>query len=219
MTRIGEFRVPATEFLLGDALATTDGVITVERMVVDGDQTVTPYVWAGSVDFEAFEAALRADPSVDEFEVVERHDDERLYRTEWRDGGNELIAALDDVDATVLSAESEDGTWILRVLFSDEETVSTFDDRFLTDHRGVELERLYRTDDPSAYGKYEVTDKQREALTLAFEAGYFSVPRECSLQDVADQLGISRNAASARVRRGQAALVSHTLDHDDSPPG
>ena len=219
MTRIGEFRVPATEFLLRDAIAATDGVVTVERMVVDGHQAVTPYVWAGSVNFEAFEAALRADASVREFEVVERHDNECLYRTEWRDGRNELVAALDEVAATVLSAESEGGVWILRVLFSDEKAVSTFEDQFLTDHRGVELERLYRSDDPSTYGKYEVTDKQREALTLAREAGYFSVPRECSLQDIADQLGISRNAASARLRRGQAALVSHTLDHEGHPTG
>ncbi|WP_415379908.1 bacterio-opsin activator domain-containing protein [Halosimplex sp. TS25] len=220
MTVIGEFTVPATAFLLGDALGAVGGTVTLERMVVDGEQAVTPYVWVASADFEAFETALRSDASVSEFAVVEDHDDERLYRVEWESDGTDLLAALDDVAATVLHAEGGDGVWTLRALFSDQASVSSFDDRFCAAREGVELDRLYRSDDPSSYGKYEVTEKQRAALTAAREAGYFSVPRECSLQDVADELGVSRNAASARLRRGQEALVGHTLDHDhrDRPP-
>lgn len=214
MTIIGEFTVPTARFLLGDALEAVDGTVTVERMVADGAETVTPYVWVATGDFEAFETALRSDASVGEFDVVESHADERLYRVSWLAGGTDLIAALDEVSATVMSAEGEGDSWVLRALFSDRAAVSAFDDRFCSAHEGVELDRLYRSDDPSSYGKYEVTEKQRAALTTAREAGYFSVPRECSLQDVADELGISRNAASARLRRGQDALVGHTLDHD-----
>lgn len=214
MTIIGEFSVQSEIFLLGDALEAVEGTVTVERMVTDGDEVVTPYVWVATADFEAFEAALRSDPSVGEFAAVERHEDERLYRVAWREGGIDLIAALDDVAATVLSAEGEGDVWVIRAMFSDRGAVSAFDDRFCSATERVELDRLYRSDDPSSYGKYEVTEKQRAALTAAREAGYFSVPRECSLQDVADELGISRNAVSARLRRGQDALVAHTLDHD-----
>ncbi|WP_436926372.1 bacterio-opsin activator domain-containing protein [Halosimplex amylolyticum] len=215
MTVIAEFRVPAAAFLLEDALHEVDGTVTVERMVADGEQLVTPYVWVATADFEAFETAVGGDPSVEDFAVVERHEDERLYRVEWRDDGTDLFAALAAVNATVLSAEGEDGTWVLRALFSDHGAVSAFDDRFLAEREAVELDRFYSGDDPSAYGKYEVTEKQRAALAAAHEAGYFSVPRECSLQDVADELDISRNAASARLRRGQDALVAHTLEHDN----
>lgn len=214
MTIIGEFNVPAAVFLLGDALDAVESSVTIERMVSDGEEAVTPYVWVATEDFEAFEAALGADASVGEFEIVERHDEEALYRVTWREGGAELLAALDDVAATVLTAEGRGNRWVLRALFGDREAVSAFDDRFCAAHERVELARLYRSDDPSSYGKYEVTEKQRAALTTAREAGYFAVPRECSLQDVADELGISRNAASARLRRGQDALIAHTLDHD-----
>ncbi|MFC7140430.1 helix-turn-helix domain-containing protein [Halosimplex aquaticum] len=214
MTVIGEFTVPAGAFLLGDALGSVDGTVTVERMVVDGGQVVTPYVWVATGDFEAFESALRGDASVGEFAVVERHEDESLYRIEWDSDHTDLFAALDGVAATVLNAEGRDGVWVLRAMFSDRGAVSTFDDRFCATHEGVKLDRLYRYEDPSSYGKYEVTEKQRAALTAARDAGYFAVPRECSLQDVADELGISRNAASARLRRGQDALVGNTLDHD-----
>ncbi|WP_436911412.1 bacterio-opsin activator domain-containing protein [Halosimplex marinum] len=218
MSVIGEFRVPAASFLLDDALGSVDGTVTVERMVVDGDEAVTPYVWITSSDFERFEAALGGDPSVGSFARVEDHPEERLYRVEWRGEHSDLLSVLDDVAATVLRAEGEDGVWTLRALFPDRDAAATFHDRVRDGDGGVELVRLYRADDPSTYGKYEVTDEQREALTVAREAGYFAVPRECSLADVADELGISRNAASARLRRGQDALVGHTLDHDDRPP-
>ncbi|WP_135365315.1 helix-turn-helix domain-containing protein [Halosimplex halophilum] len=218
MSAIGEFRVPAAAFLLDDALGSVAGTVTVERMVVDGDEAVTPYVWVASADFEGFEATLDGDPSVASFALVEDHPEERLYRIEWRDEHNGLLPALDDVAATVLRAEGEDGVWTLRALFPDRDAAATFHDRVREGDEGIELVRLYRADDPSTYGQYEVTDEQREALTVAREAGYFAVPRECSLADVAEELGISRNAASARLRRGQDALVGHTLDHDDRPP-
>ncbi|WP_459191240.1 helix-turn-helix domain-containing protein [Halosimplex sp. J119] len=218
MSIIGEFSVPAAVFLLDDALDAVESSVTIERMVSDGDEAVTPYVWVATGDFEAFEGALREDTSVDEFETVERYDEEALYRVTWREDGIDLLAALEDVAATVLTAEGHGDRWVLRALFAGREAVSAFDDRFCAAHERVELARLYGSDDPSSYGKFEVTDKQRAALTTAREAGYFAVPRECSLQDVADELGISRNAASARLRRGQDALVGHTLDHDHRDP-
>ncbi|WP_263654245.1 helix-turn-helix domain-containing protein [Halomicrobium urmianum] len=49
----------------------------------------------------------------------------------------------------------------------------------------------------------------------AYHAGYFEVPRATTLADVADDLDISRNAASARLRRGHRNLLASTLVHDE----
>ncbi|MFB6139262.1 MAG: bacterio-opsin activator domain-containing protein [Halosimplex sp.] len=217
MSIIAEFRVPAPEFLLEAPLEASEGVVTLERMVVDGDESVTPYVWVSTDDYGTFEAALREGESAGAFEVVEAHERERLYRVDWTGDRDGIVGALDDASATVLSAEGEDGVWTLRALFADREAVSTVAERLRSAHSGVDLVRIYRGDDPSTYGRYEVTEEQRDALLAAREAGYFAVPRECTLQEVADELGISRNAASARLRRGHDALVAHTLDHDEGP--
>jgi hypothetical protein len=53
-----------------------------------------------------------------------------------------------------------------------------------------------------------LTDRQREALRVALETGYFSVPRETSLEDLAKRLDVSDTAASQRLRRGVENLIA-----------
>ena len=56
-----------------------------------------------------------------------------------------------------------------------------------------------------------VTDRQRELLVAAFRGGYFEVPRECTLTDVATTVGIDKSTASTILRRGEARLVAWFL--------
>ncbi|WP_227377759.1 helix-turn-helix domain-containing protein [Haladaptatus halobius] len=59
-----------------------------------------------------------------------------------------------------------------------------------------------------------LTDTQRETLLSAVDYGYFEIPRESSLAELATQLGISQNAASERIRCGVKQLVTETLKSD-----
>ena len=43
------------------------------------------------------------------------------------------------------------------------------------------------------------------------EVGYFDVPREAKLGDIADRLDVSHQALSERLRRGHANLVQETI--------
>lgn len=56
-----------------------------------------------------------------------------------------------------------------------------------------------------------LTDRQRELLERALQEGYFEVPRECTLEDVADTVGVDPSTASGVLRRAQARLVTHHL--------
>lgn len=47
-----------------------------------------------------------------------------------------------------------------------------------------------------------------ELVLTAAEAGYFEVPREVSLAELADREGISDVTASERLRRGIGRLVA-----------
>lgn len=58
---------------------------------------------------------------------------------------------------------------------------------------------------------YQLTDTQREALVLAYEQGYFNTPREATLEEIADELGITQQALSSRLRRGNRRLIAATL--------
>ncbi|SDQ44062.1 helix-turn-helix domain-containing protein [Natronobacterium texcoconense] len=70
--------------------------------------------------------------------------------------------------------------------------------------------------DPSGDHVVEVdigslTTKQLEALELAYLRGYYDQPRETSLADLADELGISKSAVSQRLRAAESKLVVAVL--------
>lgn len=56
-----------------------------------------------------------------------------------------------------------------------------------------------------------LTDRQQEVLERAFRAGYYAVPRDCTLAAVADDLGVDTSTASEVLRRAEARLVERHL--------
>jgi len=56
-----------------------------------------------------------------------------------------------------------------------------------------------------------LTERQRECLTVALRAGYFAVPRECTLTEVAETLDIDKSTASETIRRGTARVMEAHL--------
>jgi hypothetical protein len=56
-----------------------------------------------------------------------------------------------------------------------------------------------------------LTPRQREALTTGVRMGYFEVPRDCTLAEVAAELGVDTSTASETIRRGQARVVEWFL--------
>lgn len=66
----------------------------------------------------------------------------------------------------------------------------------------------------------DLTDRQLEALSLAVASGYFDVPREATLADVADAMGVEKSTAGEHLRRALgrvgAFVVEHANDASDS---
>ena len=48
----------------------------------------------------------------------------------------------------------------------------------------------------------ELSDTRHEALRIAFENGYYEVPREGTLTDIAEELDIPSSEVSERLRHG-----------------
>lgn len=224
MSVLAELRVPASEFVLAETLTCVPDVRIEIKRVVAGADEVTPYFWVSDGDLDAFERALRDDGTVLDILALEEHlddageaspGDERFYRVTWRLDAESLLTALDDAKATILEAVSDGEEWEIKVLFPDRESLSAFHDDCADRGVSIRLDRVYRAENPQEKGEYDVTDDQREALLAAFEAGYFDVPRGATLTELADGLDISRNALSARLRRGQRNLLANTLVHDE----
>ena len=203
--------VPAEEFALARTLREcSDLRVETERIVETGRDTVMPLLWARGTPAETVQAALEADPSVDNVTLLDEFDRELLYRMEWIDHVQLLIQMLANSSATVVDARGSTDRWALRVLYPDREQFSRTHE-FCADH-GLSFDvRSIRELDGEPAGRYGLTDEQYRALVAAARAGYFDVPRAAELESLAAQFDISHQALSERIRRGTKALVEDTL--------
>jgi len=55
---------------------------------------------------------------------------------------------------------------------------------------------------------HEITEKQREAVAKAVSEGYYSTPRETSVDELADDFGISTSALSQRLKAVESKLAT-----------
>lgn len=172
-------------------------------------------VWASGDDFGAFEAGLAADPTVGRFRLLAEVLDRRLYRITLSEAGRSASTYFAAIrhDAVVLDLIAAGGTMTIQARIPDRSVLLDYRDTCRDLGIPFRLKRLYE-EDPGAGGgseQYGVTSAQREALLAALERGYFSLPRETTLEEIAADLGITEQALSARLRRGQANLVENTL--------
>jgi len=72
------------------------------------------------------------------------------------------------------------------------------------------LQTVSKRKSRTEYG-FGLTPEQRETLLMAVEKGYFSVPRETKLAEIAEVVGITQQAASERVRRGAETVLRKSL--------
>jgi predicted DNA binding protein len=211
MSVILEFTIDGEQFALGQVLSGPPQMkVELERIVPTGD-AVMPFFWVTGEDFEAFERKLRDSPTVRELLPLDRIGDSALYRVEWLGDREDLIEGIARAEATVLQARGTD-RWIFRLRFSDHDKLGQFQN-YCTD-RGIafHVDRVYTLTEEHGRGhRFGLTREQREALVLALQRGYFDTPSQVSLSELAEELGISQQALSNRIRRGNERVLQKTL--------
>jgi hypothetical protein len=211
MSTIVRGSVPATEFALSYTLDVLPDIqIECERIVQSGESSVMPLMWIRYGDRESIDSALEADESVDEVSCLSEFEDEFLYRMEWIDQIDLLLRMLTNDEATVLDAYGKGDRWQIRVLYPNRDHFSRTHE--FADEHGLtfDVESIREMEGEPA-GRFGLTEGQYEALVLASKRGFFDIPRETTLEELADELGISHQALSERVRRGTDALVQDAL--------
>lgn len=214
---IVEFTVPVDGFVLSETLQAAPETIVEFEKFVPVENNPLPYLWSADTDVAAFEAAADDDPTVETLTPVATFEEGALYRIEWAETPNSILEWLCDRDVVLLQteakndgSEAENGEWLLKLRINSRRALA--DLRSYCDDRDIpfQLVRLYELTDPKL-GQYNVSQKQRELLIVGLEMGLFEIPREATLEEVAEAIGISPKAASERLRRGQTNLVSNTL--------
>jgi len=123
-----------------------------------------------------------------------------------RKRGPPAINDIVDHHAAVLEATAQGDNWTLRFRFARESLFSEFQTYFRESDYRFELGRLLHPSEPRQR-EFGLTADQHDALTAAANREYLSVPRDVSLEELGESLGISANAVSQRLRRGCDTLV------------
>ena len=212
MTLIAEIWITHPDVPLADLLA--DGT---ERTVRLAYQTAAEpddrflFLRVPSEDLEAFERALEADHTVRNPRLVALFADHVVYRVEVDTAIEVVPSRCTALGAEVLEVRSDGDGWTVRMHLLTRDALDAF--REYCRERGVtykirELANVDSVEDEYSYG---LTESQRTTLLLAYNAGYFEIPRRISQAELASELGISKSAVSQRLRRATADLVDNTL--------
>lgn len=214
MVVLVEFTIPAESFPFGRAIGGDPGVsVTLEEMVPFEGRRI-PFLWvrnAGSGDLEAFEETLTNSETVKHAEALTRIDDSVLYQVTWNVAAASFLNGIADSGGTIMEGHA-DGVCSFVVRFANHADLTQFHRFYQANGYPVHIDRVSTlARDPGATFDFDLTDHQREALVLALEMGYFAVPRESCLEDVAAELGISSQSASERIRRASEKIHRKAL--------
>jgi len=218
MSVFAEFTLPVTAFPPGGRLGTDPGVtVELERIVPTG--TVTHYLWFVGDGYEGVLEALRGDPAVASMDVLQKFDDRALVDIRWQRTETPLFELIEGSDAMLVDATGTADGWTATLRFPDHDSLTRFYETCRERGVSLELQGINESGLGEREDDFGLTPPQRETLTAAFEAGYFDVPRETTLAELADRLDVSEQAVSERLRRGLRQFLVATLRDGEDPTG
>ena len=220
MSLIAELRLADAPLVLRPSLQAAPEMTLKREWATAADRTADPvlFVWASGGDFAAFEAALPADPTISEHECIDDRGDRRLYRVVVnRDVTTNPAPIERETGASRLSIETTVDGAVLEVRLPDRDALTECIRLLRESGFTVDLLRAHEANDGGGR-EYGLSEKQAEAVREALRAGYFEVPRETDLEELADRFDISEQALSERLRRGVSSVLAATVGEPEGPP-
>lgn len=222
MSILVEFSIAIDRFELGGFIAQYDDLIAELERIVPTEDRVIPYVWVTgpTESIEALTETLEASDKTESVTCLDRlavngsNDRHCLYRIEWVLSDLDVVKGIVRANGSILEGECQDHYWHLRFRFRDHNDVADFY-QYLADNNITDfsIDSIYELASRSERGlSYDISPDQREALILAAQKGYFETPREATLEEVGEELDITQQATSERVRRGVKNVVFDALN-------
>jgi len=166
-------------------------------------------------DRSRLETALTDDATVASYDLVEWTDSEGIYYIEHTEETRLISTVVTDVNGFLLHTETKDSGWLVQLLLPDREALNAVWEYTRSEDIRLEIIEIHPNDEMETEMTYGLTDEQEAALTLAYERGYFAEPRDVSLGEVAEEMGLSSTAMSGRLRRGMRNLIGTTIADRD----
>ncbi|WP_440765261.1 helix-turn-helix domain-containing protein [Natronorubrum sp. DTA7] len=218
MTSIADIEIPAAGTGAGELFEAVPSLTCeMERVIASSGHGL----WLSGPSQDAVEEALDDATAIGGYALINSDEDRWLYDIEFEPDTVDVFDLVIAEKGTVLSASASNGTWLLSIRFTDRESVSSLYDRLDEEDVAPTIVRLFDLAEES-HSQCGLTARQYETLVAAIDHGYFEIPREVSMQELSEELGISHQALSERLRRAYRALVTSELnvseDETVAPP-
>lgn len=140
---------------------------------------------------------------------------DRYVRSEVETGCFCLV--FHEVDCVPSIERVQGNRIVVSVLLPDRETLRELVSRLREGGSSVEVYGITQSNvegnESIVMDVTDITDKQREALMVAVEEGYYDTPRKADLEVLADRLDISKSAVSQRLKSIESKLIHKLVDH------
>ncbi|PAU85234.1 helix-turn-helix domain-containing protein [Halorubrum salipaludis] len=190
--------------------------------VVDGSTpiySVARSASTGDPESVVFEFIADADLPVPEgVDVVFDYGAKAAYRFETPCVEESPFAVLDRHGVPASETTIRDGRLLVTFHATDLPTLRAVLDEFRESCSDMQVLRLLQSSstpeesDLVTVDRSELTERQREVLTVAYDAGYFDHPKGANAGEVAASLDIDRSTFSEHVAAAQRKLLSALLD-------
>ncbi len=208
MTSIADIEIPADGTGTGQLFADMPSLsCEMERVIASSGHGL----WLSGPSQSEIEDALNEADAIGTYSQISSDEDRWLYDIEFEPDTVDPFEIVLEEGGTVLSASASNGTWLLSVRVVDRESVSSLYDRLDDNDVTPTIVRLFDLAEET-HSQCGLTTRQYETLVAAIDHGYFEIPREVSMQELSEELGISHQALSERLRRAYRALVTSELD-------
>jgi len=170
--------------------------------------------WVTAEDYDGFEEAISESRIIDAWERLIEIPTRRLYDIVVSETG-ELVGAIEtsrEYNIVWQTMNAHQGRLFVRAMIPGRSAIRTFRREIRDRGYDFSLERVITDIEPALSDGLSISVRQREALVLAYERGYYRQPREVTLEEIGEELGISESAVSGRLNRGLATLIAECLD-------
>ena len=212
---------PADVVVLEATLDRLDGVeFDLKPSIAVEEAGLTSQLHVLTDDVRALEAAFDDDPTVTSYDRQLSSEGSHLYLVRWSERPPAIDLLLEN-GGTPLQASTSQGAWHVTVMYPDREHLSrTADSCDRIDVRLL-LDKLTPAE-ITAENPCRMTDVQTETVKRALELGYYEIPRGVTLVEIAEEMDVSHQSLSERLRRAHGRMVAQMLeaksvaiDHDE----
>jgi len=215
MVVYAEISVPASGFRIGRAFAELPGVRVEMDRIVPTKSAVVPFIWVEGASRNEVVEATHEHGAVEEIATLHEESERTLYRVVWNRAFRDLAVSVAESDLALLSGTGTSKEWHFEFRCEDKTLLSELVTELRDDDVPVTVVRLTEDRPSRSAGPTDsrLTAPQYEALQLACAEGYFEEPREVTLDALAEELGITRQAVGGRLRRAVATLAAAEVGH------